>query len=37
VNLAVGAIGGVVWVASGYRWRSVKKIEGDTLAHDLSR
>ena len=35
VNLAVGAIGGIVWVASGYRWRSVKKIEADTLAHDL--
>ena len=37
VNLAAGAIGGIVWVASGYRWRSVKKIEADTLAHDLSR
>ena len=36
VNLAVGAIGGVVWVASGYRWRSVKKIEAETLARDLS-
>jgi hypothetical protein len=32
-----GAIGGIVWVASGYRWRSVKKIEADTLAYDLSR
>ena len=37
VNLAAGAIGGIVWVASGYRWRSVRKIEADTLAHDLSR
>jgi glycosyltransferase 2 family protein len=35
-NLVVGAIGGIVWVASGYRWRSVKKIETDTLAHDPS-
>ena len=36
VNLAVGAIGSVVWLASGYRWRSVKKIEAETLARDLS-
>jgi glycosyltransferase 2 family protein len=36
VNLAVGAIGSVIWVASGYRWRSVKNIEAATLAHDLS-
>ncbi len=35
-TLAVGAIGGVVWVASGYRWRSVKTIEAETLAHDHS-
>jgi hypothetical protein len=35
-SLAVGAIGGIVWVASGYRWRSVKTIEADTLAHDPS-
>jgi glycosyltransferase 2 family protein len=35
-NLSVGAIGGIVWVASGYRWRSVKTIEADTLAHDSS-
>jgi len=27
VNLAVGATGGIVWVAHGYRWRSVKNIE----------
>jgi hypothetical protein len=37
VNFAIGATGGIVWVASGYRWRSVKKIEADTLAHGLSR
>ena len=37
VNLAVGAIGGIVWIASGYRWRSVKKIEAETLAQDLTR
>jgi hypothetical protein len=37
LNLAVGAIGGIVWVASGYRWRVVKKIETDTLAHDPMR
>jgi uncharacterized protein (TIRG00374 family) len=35
-TLAVGAIGGIVWIASGYRWRSVKNIEADTLAHDAS-
>ena len=34
--LGVGAIGGVFWVASGYRWRSVKAIEADTLAHGPS-
>jgi hypothetical protein len=33
-SLAVGAIGGMVWIASGYRWRSIKIIEADTLAHD---
>lgn len=31
-TLAIGAIGGIVWIASGYRWRSVKAIEADTLA-----
>jgi uncharacterized membrane protein YbhN (UPF0104 family) len=31
-NLAVGAIGGLVWVARGYRWRSVRNIETITLA-----
>ena len=35
-SLAIGGIGGIVWVASGYRWRSVKTIEADTLAHDPS-
>jgi uncharacterized membrane protein YbhN (UPF0104 family) len=34
--LGVGGIGGMVWIASGYRWRSVKAIEADTLAHDPS-
>jgi hypothetical protein len=34
--LAVGAIGGIVWLASGFRWQSVKTIEADTLAHDIS-
>lgn len=31
-TLTIGAIGGIVWIASGYRWRSVKAIEADTLA-----
>jgi len=35
-TLGVGAIGGIVWVASGYRWSSVKTIEADTLAHNPS-
>jgi len=35
-NLGVGAIGGIVWIASGYRWRSVKRMETDTQAHDPS-
>jgi glycosyltransferase 2 family protein len=29
-SLAVGAIGGIVWVASGFRWHSVKAIEVNT-------
>jgi uncharacterized membrane protein YbhN (UPF0104 family) len=33
-NFLVGAIGGIVWIAGGYRWRSIKTIEADTLAHD---
>ena len=36
VTLGVGAIGGIVWIASGYRWSSVKTIEAETLAHDRS-
>lgn len=35
-SLAVGALGGLVWVASGYRWRLVKTIAADALAHDPS-
>jgi len=34
-NLMVGAGGGIVWIASGYRWRSVKSIETDASAKDL--
>jgi uncharacterized membrane protein YbhN (UPF0104 family) len=34
--LAVGAVGGLVWIASGYRWRSVQTVEAETLAHDSS-
>ncbi len=33
-NLSVGAIGGAVWVASGYRWSSVKKLETETLSQE---
>ena len=36
VNLAVGSIGGIVWVTSGYQWRSVRKIEAGTPPHDPS-
>jgi uncharacterized membrane protein YbhN (UPF0104 family) len=35
-NLAVGAIGGIIWVARGYRWRSVKSIETETQAYASS-
>lgn len=35
-TLAIGAIGGIVWIASGYRWRSAKTIEADTIVHDPS-
>ncbi|HET7375313.1 MAG TPA: lysylphosphatidylglycerol synthase domain-containing protein, partial [Anaerolineae bacterium] len=35
-TLAVGAIGGIVWIASGYRWQSIKAVETDTHAHDSS-
>jgi hypothetical protein len=27
VNLMIGVIGGIVWVASGYQWRSIENIE----------
>ena len=37
VSLAVGTIGGIVWVAGGFQWRSIKNIEVDTLANDPSR
>ena len=33
-TLGVGTIGGIVWIASGYRWSSVKTIETETMAHD---
>jgi len=35
-TLASGAVGGLVWVASGYRWRSIKAMETGTIAHDSS-
>jgi len=36
-TLAVGAVGGVVWASSGYRWSSVKALEAETLAHEQDR
>jgi uncharacterized membrane protein YbhN (UPF0104 family) len=33
-NLGVGAIGGLVWIGSGYRWSSVKSLESETLSHE---
>lgn len=33
-TLAVGAVGGIVWAASGYKWSSVKTLEAETLAHE---
>ena len=36
-SLAVGTIGGIVWVAGGFQWRSIKNIEVDTLANDPLR
>jgi glycosyltransferase 2 family protein len=36
VNLAVGSIGGIVWVTSGDQWRSGRNIEADTPPHDPS-
>ncbi len=35
-NLGTGAIGGLVWVGSGYRWSSVKSLESETLSHEQS-
>jgi len=35
-NLGIGAIGGLVWVGSGYRWSSVKNLESETLSHERS-
>ncbi|MDB5580695.1 MAG: hypothetical protein JWR80_5871 [Bradyrhizobium sp.] len=35
-TLAIGAVGGIVWAASGYKWSSVKTAEADTLAHERS-
>jgi glycosyltransferase 2 family protein len=35
-NLGVGAIGGLVWIGSGYRWSSVKSLESETLSHERS-
>lgn len=35
-TLASGAIGGIVWIAGGYGWRSVKTIEAETLTHGPS-
>lgn len=32
-TLMVGAVGGIVWVASGYRSRLIKTIEANTLTH----
>jgi uncharacterized membrane protein YbhN (UPF0104 family) len=34
VNLGIGAVGGAIWAASGYRWSSVKTLEADTLSHE---
>ena len=36
-SLAVGAVGGIVWASSGYRWSSVKTLEAETLAHEHER
>ena len=32
--LGIGAVGGIVWIASGYRWQTVKKIAADSRAHE---
>jgi uncharacterized membrane protein YbhN (UPF0104 family) len=33
-TLAIGAAGGIVWVASGHKWSSVTTAETETLAHE---
>jgi glycosyltransferase 2 family protein len=33
VNLMVGVIGGIVWVASGYKRRSIETIATDTIVN----
>jgi hypothetical protein len=33
-TLAIGAAGGIVWVASGYKWSSVTTAEAETLAQE---
>ena len=35
-TLAIGAAGGIVWVASGHKWSSVTAAETETLAHERS-
>ena len=35
-TLAIGAVGGIVWVASGHKWSAVKTAEAETLAHERS-
>jgi len=36
VSLGVGALGGLVWMASGYRWQSVERMETETRSQDPS-
>lgn len=35
-TLALGIAGGIVWVASGYKWSSVTAAEAETLDHEKS-
>jgi uncharacterized membrane protein YbhN (UPF0104 family) len=35
-TLAIGAAGGIVWVASGHKWSSVTTAEAETLSHERS-
>lgn len=32
--LAIGAAGGIVWIASGYKWSSVRRAEAMALTHE---